>query len=50
VLATVQTHVASGAQPQIQAAVPSTATGQVVIFLTANAPAGGVRVAWFVFD
>jgi hypothetical protein len=49
VLATCQTHVASGAQPQIQAAVPNAATGKITIYLAAAAPAGGVAVAWFVF-
>jgi hypothetical protein len=55
VLATCQTHVASGAQPQIQSAVPfvSTSTsadkGKIRIYLAAAAPTGGVKVAWFVF-
>ena len=49
VLATCQTHVASGTQPQIQAAVPNPATGKITIYLAGAAPAGGVIVAWFVF-
>jgi hypothetical protein len=50
VLATMQTVVA--ANVSVKAAVPilsGTNKGKVQIYLTANAPAGGVKVAWFVF-
>jgi len=50
VLATLQTHAAGVA---LQAAVPNLSGpnhGKITIYLTASAPAGGVKVAWFVLD
>ena len=49
VLATMQTHLASGT-PRILAAVPNTATGKITIYLDAPVPAQQtVTIAWFVF-
>ena len=46
VLATKQTP--TTAAISVESAVPSTSTGKITIYLTANAPSGGVKVAWFV--
>jgi hypothetical protein len=47
VLATMQT--ATGVTIAVKSATPNAGTGKITIALTANAPGGGVQVAWFVF-
>jgi hypothetical protein len=49
VLATMQTHLASGT-PRVLAAVPNPANGKITIFLDAPVPSmQTVKIAWFVF-
>jgi hypothetical protein len=50
ILATLQTRFPSGAQPQIQSAVPDLTTGRIRIYLMAAVPAAHtVKIGWLVF-